>query len=41
MGGLCQAIWFNATRSAKFAMVIDGLVAGLATGAIFAALWPK
>lgn len=41
MGGLCQAIWFNATRSAKLAMIIDGLVTGLGTGAIFAAFWPK
>lgn len=34
-------IWFNGTPSAKLAMIIDGLVTGLGTGAIFAAFWPK
>lgn len=34
-------IWFNGSSSAKTAMLIDGLVTGLGTGAIFAAFWPK
>lgn len=38
---LPSLIWFNGTPSAKLAMIIDGLVTGLGTGAIFAALWPK
>lgn len=39
--GLPNMIWFNGTRSAKMAAVVDGLIAGLGTGAIFAAFWPK
>jgi hypothetical protein len=37
---LPQMIWFQATPSAKVAGIIDGLVSGVATGLIFAALWP-
>jgi hypothetical protein len=33
-------IWYHASTSHKAASVIDGIVFGLATGAIFAALWP-
>lgn len=34
-------IWFQAHRSTVVITLIDGLIQGLAAGAIFAALWPK
>ena len=37
---LPQMIWFQATANAKIAGILDGLVCGLVTGVIFAALWP-
>lgn len=39
-GGLPQGIWFRAYPRAMVACFIDGVVFGLATGAIFAWLWP-
>lgn len=38
---LPNGIWFNAKPRAMVMCVIDGLIAGLGTGAIFAALWPS
>ena len=40
-GGTAARIYINGTLAAKRAMIIDGLVTGLGTGAIFAAFWPK
>jgi len=34
-------IWFQASRNAKITGVLDGVISGLATGAIFAVLWPS
>ncbi|MBL0870395.1 MAG: hypothetical protein IBJ18_07465 [Phycisphaerales bacterium] len=34
-------IWFQNSRRATVLCVIDGVIYGLATGAIFAAMWPK
>lgn len=41
VSGMPTLIWFQAHRSSKLMAVVDGLVQGLATGAIFAAMWPK
>jgi hypothetical protein len=38
---LPEKIWFQGRTHSKIMCVVDGLVQGLATGAIFAALWPK
>lgn len=38
---LPNQIWFGASRSAKIACFIDGLIYAAITGAIFAAFWPK
>ncbi len=37
---LPNGIWFNATPSALVRNIVDGVVYGLATGAVFALLWP-
>jgi len=37
---LPNMVWFQSSKSAMVMGVFDGLVQGLATGAIFAALWP-
>jgi len=34
-------IWFGSKAQAKFASVVDGVLYGLTTGVIFAALWPS
>lgn len=39
-GGLPSAIWFGAYRRTILATLIDGLVLGAITGAIFAWRWP-
>ncbi|MFN0011393.1 MAG: hypothetical protein ACKVS8_07090 [Phycisphaerales bacterium] len=41
IGWMPGSIWFQASTNQKVAMLFDGLVVGLGTGAIFAALWPK
>jgi hypothetical protein len=33
-------IWYHASRSHKVASVVDGVLFGLATGAVFGGLWP-
>jgi hypothetical protein len=38
---LPDMIWFQGRTHAKVMCVIDGLVQGLATGLVFALLWPK
>lgn len=40
IAALPGAIWFCASRSSIIAGLFDGVVQGLITGAIFAALWP-
>jgi hypothetical protein len=37
---LPSMIWFQATPNAKLAGIMDGLISGVVTGLIFAALWP-
>lgn len=37
---LPNMVWFNAGRAAMLSCTFDGVVSGLLTGAIFAALWP-
>jgi hypothetical protein len=37
---LPSAIWFNHPRRATIANIVEGVVYGLITGIIFAALWP-
>ena len=37
---LPSMIWFQASSSAKFTGMLDGVISGLLTGIIFAALWP-
>ena len=39
-GGMSNAIWFGAYPRTILMNVIDGVVYGLITGAIFAWLWP-
>jgi Na+/H+ antiporter NhaA len=34
-------IWYGAKTSTKIACIIDGLLSGVVTGLVFAALWPK
>ncbi len=34
-------VWFQASPGAWVSSIVDGLVKGLATGAIFAAMWPN
>lgn len=36
-----NAIWFQTPKNAIVSCLIDGVVSGLITGAVFAALWPK
>jgi hypothetical protein len=38
---LCHDIWFQTSRNAILSKIFDGVVQGLITGAVFAALWPK
>ena len=38
--GFSNLVWFQARPSAKLMHVVDGFVQGLATGAVFAAMWP-
>jgi hypothetical protein len=38
---LPNAIWFQATPRSVVTRLVDGLVYGLATGAVFAWLWPR
>lgn len=40
-GTLAGDLWYQESRRAMLTKFIDGVVYGLATGAIFAALWPK
>jgi len=40
-GQLSHQIWFQANTSAKVAAMLEGIVFGLATGAVFAFLWPE
>lgn len=40
-GGLPGDIWFQQSRRAMVMNFIDGIVFGLITGAVFAAMWPK
>jgi hypothetical protein len=37
---LPNMIWFQAERRARITAIGDGLVQGLATGAVFALFWP-
>jgi len=34
-------VWFQAEKRSMVTAVFDGIVQGLATGAVFAAMWPK
>lgn len=38
---LPNMIWFQASTRAKITYVIDGIVMGLITGVVIAAMWPK
>jgi hypothetical protein len=38
-GFLCNAIWFHAGRNAIISNLVDGIIAGALTGAIFGWLW--
>ena len=38
--GFTTLIWFQGRPNAKVMHVVDGVVQGLATGAVFAAMWP-
>ncbi|MBX3409224.1 MAG: hypothetical protein KF859_04995 [Phycisphaeraceae bacterium] len=38
-GFLCNAIWFHAGRNAIISNLVDGVIAGLITGALFGWLW--
>jgi hypothetical protein len=40
MGHVPEAIWYGRSWSATLKDVFDGLIYGLATGAVFALLWP-
>jgi hypothetical protein len=41
LGQAQNSIWYRRKWSTTFKNVFDGLLSGLATGAVFAALWPK
>lgn len=38
---LPNMIWFQASTRAKITFVLDGIIMGLITGAVIAAMWPK
>jgi hypothetical protein len=38
---LPNAIWFQGSRNAIISNIFDGVMQGLITGAVFAAMWPK